>query len=90
MGILQLGISLIKTLLSGSLIAGKCVYYPYAANASTMEGLAMRDGLHFANSIGTNKVQAEFDSIQVIIFCKVQIQWWDSAAAIYADCVDTL
>ena len=43
---------------NGSFIAAKCVCYPYAANAATMEALAMRDGLHLANYIGTNKVQA--------------------------------
>lgn len=49
----------------------------------------MRDGLLLANSLGCNVVEAESDSREVINFCTGGTQWWDSAAAIYAECLDT-
>lgn len=48
----------------------------------------MRDGLILANSLGRNIVEAESDSMEVINFCCGSTQWWDSAAASYADCLD--
>lgn len=48
----------------------------------------MRDGLALANSLGFNRVEEESDSLQVINFCSGQTRWWDSAAAIFAECLD--
>lgn len=49
-----------------------------------------RDGLSLANSLGfgCNSVEAESDSMEVINFCTGSTQWWDSAAAIYAELLD--
>ncbi|XBI00172.1 hypothetical protein VPH35_129307 [Triticum aestivum] len=41
------------------------------------------------NSLGFNRLEAESDSMQLIEFCTGQTRWWDVAAAIFADCVDT-
>lgn len=73
----------------GTFVVGKCTFYQHVANAGTTEALAMKDGLHLANSLGATKIQAKFDYMEVINFCKGQMQWWDSAAAVYADCVET-
>ncbi|XBH85526.1 hypothetical protein VPH35_073426 [Triticum aestivum] len=50
--------------------------------------MAMKEGLSLAYSLGLDNVEAESDSLEVINFCTGQSQWWDSAAAIYAECVD--
>ena len=42
----------------------------------------------FANSLGFPRVEAESDSLSVIEYCTGQNRWWDSAAAIFAECVD--
>ena len=70
-------------------MAAKIKIIPFAADVITTEALAMRDGLVFANSLGFNRLEAESDSLQVINFCNGQTRWWDSAAAIFAECVDT-
>ena len=54
----------------------------------TVEAMAMRDGLYLANSLGFNRVEAESDSLNVVNYCQGQAQWWDAAAAIFAECVD--
>ncbi|XBJ02336.1 hypothetical protein VPH35_021737 [Triticum aestivum] len=48
----------------------------------------MRDGLVFANTLGFSRVEAESDSLMVIDSCTGQTRWWDTAAAIFAECVD--
>ncbi|XBH96203.1 hypothetical protein VPH35_086638 [Triticum aestivum] len=63
-------------------------FVPVTADAITMEAMAMRDGLFFANSLGLNQIEAESDSLQVINFCNGQERWWDEAAALFAECVD--
>ena len=73
----------------GNFVAAQCKFIPFAADVITTEALAMRDGLVFANSLGFNRLEAESDSLQVINFCNGQTRWWDSAAAIFAECVDT-
>jgi hypothetical protein len=73
----------------GNFVAAQCKFIPFAADVITTEALAMRDGLVFANSLGFNRLEAESDSLQVIYFCNGQTRWWDSAAAIFAECVDT-
>uniref|UniRef100_A0A8I6Y5C3 RNase H type-1 domain-containing protein n=1 Tax=Hordeum vulgare subsp. vulgare TaxID=112509 RepID=A0A8I6Y5C3_HORVV len=50
--------------------------------------MAMRDGLHLVNSLGFNRVEAESDSLSVIKCCQGQDQWWDAAAAVFAECID--
>ncbi|XBH81847.1 hypothetical protein VPH35_107336 [Triticum aestivum] len=50
--------------------------------------MALRDGLILANSLGFNRVEAESDSLNVIKCCRGQDQWWDAAAAIFAECID--
>jgi ribonuclease HI len=72
----------------GVFIAAQCRFYHHAADAMTMEALAMRDGLILANSMGFNRVEAESDSQNVVNYCQGQDQWWDSAAAIFAECID--
>ena len=62
---------------------------PFAADSSTTEAMKMIDGLILANSLGCNIVEDESDSMEVINFCSGSSQWWDSAAASYADCLDT-
>ena len=69
----------------GNFIAAQCNFVPMAADAITMEAMAMRDGLFFANSLGLNQIEAESDSLQVINFCNGQERWWDEAAALFTD-----
>ena len=73
----------------GNFLGAQCKFIPVAVDAITTEALAMRDGLIFANSFGCNRVEAESDSLQVINYCDGQTIWWDSAAAIFAECLDT-
>ena len=72
----------------GNFIAANCAYIDRGLNVVSMEAMAMRDGLNLANSLGFHNVEAESDSTQVISSCSGQSQWWDEAAAIFADCVD--
>ena len=73
----------------GNFIAATCKFIPFAADVVTTEAMAMRDGLELANSLGFNRLEAESDSMHVINFCTGQSRWWDAAAAIFAECVDT-
>ena len=41
-----------------------------------------------ANSLGFHNIEAESDSSDVVQFCNGQNQWWDAAAAIFAECLD--
>ena len=72
----------------GNFIAAQCIYVEQGLNAVTLEAASMRDGLMLANSLGFHDVEAESDSLEVINFCTGQTQWWDAAAAIFAECVD--
>ena len=54
----------------------------------TVEAMAMRDGLVLANAIGFSRIEAESDSLVVVNYCQGRNQWWDLAAAIFADCID--
>ncbi|KAI5002086.1 hypothetical protein ZWY2020_026736 [Hordeum vulgare] len=72
----------------GGFIAGFCRFIPFAADVVTIEAMAMRDGLHLVNSLGFNRVEAESDSLSVIKCCQGQDQWWDAAAAVFAECID--
>ena len=72
----------------GIFIAAQCRLIQNAADAMTVEAMAMRDGLYLANSLGFNRVEAESDSLNVVNYCQGQAQWWDAAAAIFAECVD--
>ena len=69
-------------------MAAQCKYIQYASDVVTSEAMAMRDGLIFANSLGFNRVEAESDSSIVIDYCSGQTEWWDSAAAVFAECID--
>ena len=64
-------------------LAAKCSYLTHATDATTAEELAMKDGQILSNSLGFNNVQAESDSLEVINFCNVHPQWWDSAVLIH-------
>lgn len=75
---------------SGKFLAGRCYFYPHAANVVSMEAMAMKEGLILANNLGFQRVMAESDSMEVVNFCTGQTQWWDPAAAIYAECVDVV
>lgn len=72
----------------GNFLAAQCKLIPYAADVVTTEALAMSDGLKLANSLGFNRVE-ESDSLQVVNYCTGESRWWDSAAAIFSECVDT-
>ncbi|KAE8806492.1 Superoxide-generating NADPH oxidase heavy chain subunit B [Hordeum vulgare] len=72
----------------GGFIAGFCRFIPFTADVVTIEAMAMRDGLHLVNSLGFNRVEAESDSLSVIKCCQGQDQWWDAAAAVFAECID--
>ena len=72
----------------GNFLAAQCKYIQYASDVVTSEAMAMRDGLIFASSLGFNRVEAESDSSIVIDYCSGQTEWWDSAAAVFAECVD--
>ncbi|KAF6994308.1 hypothetical protein CFC21_011040 [Triticum aestivum] len=63
--------------------------HSFVADIITIAALAMRDGLVFANALGCNRVEAESDSLQVINFCNGQTTWWDIAAPIFGECLDT-
>ena len=69
----------------GRFIAAQCKYIHYAADAVTTEAMAMCDGLNLANSLGCNRVEAESDSLNIVKCCQGQNQWWDAAAAIFAE-----
>ena len=69
----------------GNFIAANCAYIDRGLNVVSMEAMAMRDGLNLANSLGFHNVEAESDSTQVISSCSGQSQWWDEAAAIFAE-----
>lgn len=73
----------------GRFIAAQCKFIRFAADAVTTEAMAMRDGLNLANRLGFNRVEAESDSLNVVNYCQGQHQWWDAAAAIYAECIDS-
>ena len=73
----------------GNFIAAQCLYIEGGLDVVTMEAMAIRDGLNLANSIGCNNVEAESDSTDIINYCYGQTQWWNAAAAIFAECVDT-
>jgi ribonuclease HI len=62
----------------------------HVESASTAEAIAMRDGLELAKNLGCNAVQVESDSMEVINACTGEEMWWSSAAAIYAECVDSI
>ena len=72
----------------GNFLAAQCKYIQYASDVVTSEAMAMRDGLIFASSLGFNRVEAESDSSIVIDYCSGQTEWWDLAAAVFAECVD--
>ena len=72
----------------GNFIAGFCKYISLAADVVTIEAMALQDGLILANSLGFNRVEAESDLLNIINSCRVQDQWWDAAAAIFAECID--
>ena len=65
----------------GRFMVAQCSYVPFAADSSTTEAMAMRDGLILVNSLGCNIVEAKSYSMEVINFCSGSSQWWDSAAA---------
>lgn len=48
----------------------------------------MRNGLIFANSLGILTCRGGSDSLIVVENCTGQTTWWDSAAGIFAECVD--
>ena len=72
----------------GRFIAAQYRFIPVAADVSVVEARAMRDGLNLANSLGFNRIEAESDSLSVVNNCQGQVQWWDSAAAIFTECFD--
>ena len=74
---------------NGNFLAAQCRYITHVADVVTAEATAMRDGLIFANSLGLPRVEAESDSQNVINLCDGQSKWWDAAAAIFAECIDT-
>ena len=53
----------------GIFLAAQCKFIPYAADVMTTEEMAMRDGLNLANNLGFHRVEAEYDSLNVINFC---------------------
>ena len=71
---------------SGTFLAGRSRFIPYAASAQTMEVMALRDGLLLANEVGCNRLQAESDCMGVIDALSGTSQWYDQAAPIYASC----
>ena len=72
----------------GRFIAAQCRYIQYAADVTTTEAMAMRDGLNLANTSGFNRVEAESDFLSVVNCCQGQNQWWDAAATVFAECID--
>ena len=72
----------------GNFLAARCSFIDKGLNVVSMEAMAMKDGLSLANDLGFNNVEAESDSCQVVDSCSGQAQWWDEAAAVFADCVD--
>jgi hypothetical protein len=49
----------------------------------------MLHGLELANSIGCNALEAESYSIEVISYCSGEVEMWNEATTIYADCTGT-
>lgn len=50
---------------NGSFVADKCVFYSYAVDAVIVKALAVKDGLHHANSLGINILKAESNSVEI-------------------------
>ena len=67
----------------GIFVAAQCRFIQNAADAMTVEAMAMRDGLNLANSLGFNRVGAESDSLNLVNYCQGQAQWWDAATTIF-------
>lgn len=74
--------------INGKFYAVRSIYYPFAADAVSVEALAMRDGLSLTNSMGFHVVEADSDYLEVVNLCTGQTQWCDIAGAIYAECID--
>lgn len=72
----------------GTFLASQCRFIIHAGDVMTMEAMVMRDGLNLVNNLGFQLVEAESDSLNVINFCTRQNRWWDSAAVIFAECVN--
>ena len=70
------------------ILAAQCKLIPYVADVVTTEALAMMNELELANSLGFNRVEAESDSLNILKCYQGQNQWWDAAAAIFAECTD--
>lgn len=73
----------------GRFLAAQCKFIQYAADVVTIEAMAMRDGLNMVNAMGFNRVEAESDSLSVVNYCQCQEKWWDAAAAIFVECIDS-
>ena len=54
---------------SGELIRAQTLWYEHAADAWTMELLALRDGLRLASDLGFIQIVAESDALEVVKLC---------------------
>lgn len=70
-----------------NLLVAQCKFISYASDVVTKEAMVMRDGLDLANSLGFNRLEAEFYSLHVIYFCTGWTRWWDAAITIFTECV---
>ena len=69
----------------GRFIAASTLYIPNIASATTVEAIAMREGLALANRMGCSNVIAESDSMKIIQACTGEEAWWGEASAVLAD-----
>jgi ribonuclease HI len=73
----------------GTFVGAKCVLIPHVSSPATAEAIAMKEGLLLAISMGCNTIIAESDAIEVIEACTGKEIWWNEAASIFADIVDS-
>jgi ribonuclease HI len=71
----------------GNFVIASSKFLQNVSSPAMVEAQAMLQGLELANSIGCNALEAESDSIEVITYCSGEVEMWNEATAVYADCI---
>jgi ribonuclease HI len=71
----------------GNFVIASSKFLQNVSSPAMAEAQAMLHGLELANSIGCNALEAESDSIEVITYFSGEVEMWNEATAVYADCI---
>ena len=53
----------------GEIIRAQALWYEFAADARSMEALALRDGIRLADDLGLDNLEVESDALEVVNLC---------------------